>query len=121
MPARQQARIAGRGGDGPILRSELPDERDLRLQLLSGPLPDDLLDPRDQGPDVRGGRSSAIHDDVGMAGADDRASDPGPLQSALVDQPPGPYPLDFLEDGPGARLRVERRVALGPPGEVLAH
>src|SRR5690606_39791135 len=100
--------------------SELSHEADFRLQVVSQPLPNGALCQVDQLPHFPCGTPAVVDDDVGVLVEDPHVAQHVALEPAFVDQPARPYPLDLLEDRPGARVQPEIRMPFVPPLQVLA-
>src|SRR5690606_3942515 len=100
---------------------KLSNEGYLRLEMIARLSRDDILHEVNERHHIRRCRPAAIYHDVGVPSRDLGSADAGAFQPALVDQASGADAFDFLEDGPGARLRVQRRVPLSPPLQVCGH
>jgi len=70
-------------------------------------------------PNIPCGGAVPVYHDVGMSGRYFGAANPHALHATLVDESSGTDALDFPENGAGAGLRIQWRMPLGPPSQVL--
>src|SRR5690606_18948646 len=102
-------------------RSELPDQADLGLQLVTELAAHRLLREVHEPADLGRGGAAQVDDDVGVLVEDPRAAVDVALEAALIDEPARADALDLLEDRARARVEPQVGVPLVAPGEVLAH
>src|SRR5690625_418884 len=100
---------------------EVADERYLRLEPVTRPLLDRLLNERDQGAHICSRCAASVDDDVCVPVRDTRPADAGTFEPGLIDQTPGSDALDLLKDRSGTGLRIERRMPLGAPLQIRLH
>src|SRR5690625_3264551 len=100
---------------------EVADERYLRLEPVTRPLLDRLLNERNQGAHIRSRCAAPVDDDVCVPVRDTRPAYAGTLEPGLIDQTPGSNALDLLKDRSGTGLRIERRMPLGAPLQIGLH